>query len=302
MKNIKRRSAAALAAGMSMLMGTSILTGAAERNGSAISKEETVYVNTHADGTVKEITVSEWLKNSGQASGSTIADASDLTEIKNTKGDEDFTQNGDTLTWENDGKDIHYEGKTDKELPVTVHFTYELDGKEVKPEDLAGKSGHLKIHITYQNNEKTTRKINGKSAELYAPFMMITGMILSTDHFSNVMVDNGKVVEDDSRNIVLGIAMPGLKKSLNLSKDIEKDVEIPEDVTVEADVTECEMSESFTVAMTDVLDEIDLDDLDSIDDLQDSISKMTKAASKLSKGTKSLYEGADTLSTKYKEF
>lgn len=131
---------------------------------------------------------------------------------------------------------------------------------------------------------------------------MLTGMILSTDHFSNVTVDNGKVVEDDSRNIVLGIAMPGLKESLDLSEDMAKDISIPEEFTVEADVTECEMSSSFTVAMTDVLDEIDLNDLNSIDDLQDSIKKMTKAASKLMKGTKSLSEGVDTLNEKYKEF
>lgn len=62
------------------------------------------------------------------------------------------------------------------------------------------------------------------------------------------------------------------------------------------------MTSSFTVAMPDVLDEIDLDDLASVDDLQETISKMTKAASRLLKGTKSLYKGTDTLNTKYKEF
>ena len=299
MKNIKSKSATALAVGMSVILGSGNMVLAADNR---ISKEETVYINAEADGTVKEITVSEWLKNSGETSGSSIKDVSDLTEIKNTKGDEEYTQKGQELTWENDGKDIYYEGKTEKGLPVTVKFTYELDGKEIKPSDLAGKSGHLKIHVTYQNNTKTTKKVNGKSAELYSPFMMITGMILSTDHFSNVTVDNGKVVEDDSRNIVLGIAMPGLKESLDLSKDVENDITIPEDFTMEAEVTECEMTSSFTVAMPDVLDEIDLDDLASVDDLQESISKMTKAASRLLKGTKSLYKGTDTLNTKYKEF
>lgn len=303
MKNRKRKSAAALAAGMSVLLGAGTIAGATEQtDNNKISREETVYVNTEADGTVKEVTVSEWLKNVKAASGSTLADVSELSEIKNTKGDEEFTQDGKNITWETDGRDIHYEGKTDKELPVTVTFTYELDGKEIKPEDLAGKTGHLKIHVTYENRAVTTKKINGKTEKLYSPFMMITGMILSTDNFSNVTVDNGKVVEDDSRNIVLGIAMPGLKESLDLTEDVEKDLSIPEDFTVEADVTDCEMSSSFTVAMTDVLDEVDLDDLDSVDDLQDSIKKMTKAASKLVKGTKSLSEGVNTLDEKYKEF
>lgn len=97
MKNIKRKSAAALAAGMSVILGAGNMVLAADNS---ISKEETVYINTEADGTVKEITVSEWLKNSGEASGSSIKDVSDLTEIKNTKGDEEYTQKGKNLTWE----------------------------------------------------------------------------------------------------------------------------------------------------------------------------------------------------------
>ena len=163
MKNIKSKSATALAVGMSELLGAGKTVLAADFR---ISMEVTGYINAESDGTVKEITVSEWLKNSGEASGSLIKEVSDLTEIKNTKGDEEYTQKGQELTWENDGKDIYYEGKTEKGLPVTVKFTYELDGKEIKPNDLAGKSGHLKIQVTYQNNTKTTKKVYGKSAEL----------------------------------------------------------------------------------------------------------------------------------------
>ena len=235
MKNRKRRSAAVLAAGMSVLLGAGTITGATEQTDAdnSIRKEETVYVNTEADGTIKEITVSEWLKNAKTLSDSTITDISDLSDIKNTKGDEGFTQDGKTLTWETDGRDIHYEGKTEKDLPVTVTFSYELDGRKIKPEDLAGKTGHLKIHVAYENHAVTTKKISGKSVKLYSPFMMLTGMILSTDHFSNVTVDNGKVVEDDSRNIVLGIAMPGLKESLDLSEDMAKEPENPKSVLQE---------------------------------------------------------------------
>lgn len=124
MKNRKRRSAAVLAAGMSVLLGAGTITGATEQTDAdnSIRKEETVYVNTEADGTIKEITVSEWLKNAKTLSDSTITDISDLSDIKNTKGDEGFTQDGKTLTWETDGRDIHYEGKTEKDLPVTFSY------------------------------------------------------------------------------------------------------------------------------------------------------------------------------------
>ena len=87
MKNRKRRSSAVLAAGMSVLLGAGTITGATEQTDAdnSIRKEETVYVNTEADGTIKEITVSEWLKNAKTLSDSTITDISDLSDIKNTK-------------------------------------------------------------------------------------------------------------------------------------------------------------------------------------------------------------------------
>ena len=59
------------------------------------SKEETVYVVANADGSAKNVIVSEWLKNKdGEA---TLKDASDLKDIENVKGEEAFTQNGDQL-------------------------------------------------------------------------------------------------------------------------------------------------------------------------------------------------------------
>ena len=151
-RKIKRRLTTSLAVGMSVMMGAVPVFAADSTDASAISKEESVYVNADATGNIDQITVSDWLKNSGSTSGS-LTDKSDLKDIKNIKGDEKFTENGDSLTWAADGKDIYYQGTTDKDLPVSVKFTYYLDGKEVKPEDIKGKSGHLKIQIQYTNTE-----------------------------------------------------------------------------------------------------------------------------------------------------
>lgn len=96
-----------------------------------------------------------------------------------------------------------------------MKFTYYLDGKEIKPDDLAGKSGKLKIKVDYTNNTKTTVDINGKKETMYTPFVLMTGMILPQDTFSNVKIDNGKVISDGSRNIVIGFGMPGLQESLD---------------------------------------------------------------------------------------
>ena len=67
---------------------------------------------------------------------------------------------------------------------------------------------------------------------------MMTGMILPNETFSNVTIDNGKVISDGSKNIVVGFGMPGMKESLNLDESKTEDLTIPESLCVEADVTD----------------------------------------------------------------
>ena len=179
-------------------------------------KEETVYVVAEADGTAKDIIVSEWLKNKDKSAS--LEDASDLKEIENVKGEETFAQNGDKITWQADGKDIYYQGTTDKELPITEKVTYFLDGKELSPEEMAGKSGKVTIRFDYTNHEKTTQITEGEAHEVYVPFTVLTGMILPED-YTNVEITNGKVISDGNRKVAVGLAMPGLKESLELDEE-----------------------------------------------------------------------------------
>ena len=295
-RNRKKVVAASLATGMAVVMGTVPVLAA----DSSVSKQETVYVNASASGTPQEITVSEWLKNS--ASAGNLSDVSDLKDIKNVKGDETFDQDGDDLTWNTEDKDIYYQGTTTKELPASVELTYYLDGVQVSPDDLAGKSGHLKVEVKYTNNAKNKVKVGKKKTDMYSPFVMVTAMILPVDNFTNVTIDNGKVLSDGQRNIAVGVGLPGLADSLDL-KSIDKDIDIdiPEGFTMEADVTDFSMSSTFTFGMTDLLDSIDTDDIDGLDDLKDSIDDLTDAAAKLVDGAEELSDGVDTLNTKYKD-
>ena len=200
-------------------------------------KTETVYVNANADGSVDKITVSDWLKN--HSSSDTLEDFSNLENIKNVKGDETFTQNADgSIVWDSKGNDIYYQGESNEELPVTMKVTYYLDGQQMDPKDMAGKSGEVKIRFDYYNNSNETVKVKGKNYNVKTPFTMVTGMILSSDVFSNIEVTNGKVISDGDKNVVVGLAFPGLKSSLNLaSYDKLDDVDIPEyvEVTAKAD-------------------------------------------------------------------
>lgn len=298
-RKIKHSLTTSLAVGMSVMMGAVPVYAAGSTDTQNVYKEETVYVNADATGNSDEVTVSDWLKNSGSVSGN-LTDESILKEIKNVKGDETFTENGDQLTWNTAGEDIYYQGTTDKELPVSVKLTYFLDGKEVKADELKGKSGHLKIQVQYTNNEKKTVTVDGKEEEVNTPFVMMTGMILPNETFSNVTIDNGKVISDGSRNIVVGFGMPGLKDSLDLDEETTKEAEdkgvtIPENFEMEADVTDFTMSSTFTVALTDLLDDMDMDNIIDVDSLKDSLNELEDAALELVSGSGTLADGASTL-------
>lgn len=92
-------------------------------------KTETVYVKADAEGNVQEISVETVLKN--RNNGKSLPDYSNLSDIKNMEGDEEFTQNEDgSILWENHGEDISYKGKSSESLPVSVRVSYYLDGEQ----------------------------------------------------------------------------------------------------------------------------------------------------------------------------
>mgnify|MGYP003254168215 CR=1 FL=1 len=89
-RKIKRKIAASVAVGMSVMMGVTPAFAASGTSDSDVYKEETVYVNAKASGKTDKVTVSNWLKNSGSVSGN-LEDESTLSDIKNVKGDEKYT-------------------------------------------------------------------------------------------------------------------------------------------------------------------------------------------------------------------
>lgn len=261
-------------------------TSETKTNSSATpAKDETVYVKVDDAGNQKDVTVSDQLKNI--SSLGTIDDVSDLKDIKNVKGDETFSENNGKLVWQGDKKDICYQGTTTKKIPVGMKVTYELDGKKVSADDLEGKSGHLKIHYEYQNTSADSGK--------YTPFLMATGLLMDGEKFSNVTVDNGKVISDGDRDIVIGMGLPQLKEQLTSVSSKVDDLDIPDSFTVEADVTDYEKVEAVTVATNEVFNEVGTDKFDSLDELKDSMTELQDASNKLVDGSGQLKDGLDTL-------
>lgn len=265
-----------------------------EDSGEQKDKTETVYVDANADGSVKKITVKDWLRRNGDGE---IIDFSNLKDIKNTEGDEEYTQNADgTITWENKGEDISYEGTSNQQLPVTTKVTYYLDGKEIKPENLAGKSGKVKIRFDYTNNESRTVNIDGKDVGVKVPFLAASMLMLPGDKFKNVKVSGGKVMADQDQSIVIGTAFPGLADSLEL-KDYEatKDIDLKDYVEITADVENFELNFTATAISTCGLSDMKDGDLDDVNDMIDGVKEMTDASDELVDAMGQLSTGAGTL-------
>lgn len=261
-------------------------------------KEETVFVIADNLGNAKETIVSNWLKN--ETKSETIEDVSRLKNIKNIKGEETFLQKGEQLTWQAKGDEIYYQGTTNDKTPVTEKITYYLDDKEIRPSELAGKSGKVKIRFDYKNHEKRKITIEGKDEEIVVPFAAISGMVLN-DNFTNVKVTNGKVVSDGNKNMVVGLAMPGLKESLKLEEgDFSEEVNIPDYFEVSADVKDFALDMSVTVVTSGA--ELGIDKSLDLSDVDEKIMDLSKAAGQLKDGSKELSKGMDTLEDSLKTF
>ncbi len=272
-------------------------------------KEETVYVKADASGNVENITVSNWLKNTEGTDS--LKDYTTLSDIENVKGYEEYVQNDDgSITWKANGADIYYQGTSDEKLPVDVKVSYKLDGADITPEELVGKSGKVTIRFDYINHTASTAKVDGKDKNVITPFVMMSGVMLPVDKFTNVQVENGKVISEGSNAIVVGYAVPGLKECLTdgigdeeLVKAIDG-IDVPEYVEITADVADFSLSMTMTVGLTDVLSgeqlamDIDLSDItNKIDTLTSSSDQLVDGSDELANGLETLKDGTYSLKT-----
>lgn len=235
-------------------------------------KSETVYVNLHADGSVRDTIVTDWLHS--DTKGAELPDRTDLEDVTNVKGTETPQENGDELTWNLTEKDLYYRGKSNKPLPLEVSIRYALDGKELSPEEIAGKSGKMEMTLQFHNTTSNPVTIAGKQTDMQTPLMVIAGMSLSSDYFSNVEVSDGTVVSDGNNQVISIVCMPGLEKSLDIGsyslKEIN-DMDFPEEFTITADVDEFEMG-PIGIAVTSELPNLDdIKKSDDIDDMRDDL-------------------------------
>lgn len=191
----------------------------------------------------------------------------------------------------------HTQEETDKKLPITCKIKYTLNGKEISAEELAGKSGKVTIEISYINHEKHTVDVNGINTTMYTPFAVATGVVVNNENNKNITVSKGKVMNDGTKTIIVGMAMPGMQESLGLSK-----VSLPESVKITLETTDFELSNIFTVATPRLLEDDDKDLLKEIDDIYGKVNTLQSSSNQIEKGANDLKKGTATYYQKSQEF
>ena len=266
----------------------------------ALTKDETVYVKLKENGEINSVSISEHLYN---YKGQNISDKSILTNIKNINGIETFKQNGNSVTWNSNGNDIHYQGSYDKKLPVELIVKYYLNNEEKDINDIIGKKGRIKILITYKNSLSRNMTINGKLEKIYVPYAIVTTTILNNNDSKNIKVTNGKVIDNGVSSVVMAISSPGLYDSLKLDdfKNINK-------VEISFDTDKFELNPIYSVATTSLFDDDNLNLFGEINNLyksinllQSNMNSIVDASKKLDNGSKQLNSGLTELNNKIQE-
>ena len=276
----------------SLVIIGSMLSSNAVYAADTIKKDESVYVTLNQNGVIKEKIVSDWLHS--ENAGISIKDKSELTGIKNIKGNEKPEVSGDKVTWKSDKKDIFYQGKTDKKLPIETDIVYKLDGKEIKPQELAGKSGKVTINIKIKNTDAHKVTVNGKERTIYTPFAVAAVVNLPIDKFTNVEVSEGEIISDGNNQAITFVTVPGLKESLNVDENI-LDIDLKDEIEITADAKDFELAPIMMTATTKVPEMDKIEKSDKIDELQNGINDIKDATSKLEDGSSKLADGASKL-------
>lgn len=254
----------------------------------ALAKEETVYGKLNSDGSVKTLFVNEHLINTERLDS--IEDYSDLEDIVNINSDSTYQRRDNLLTWDSKGKDIFYQGKTTKQIPVTIEITYRLNGEEIELQNLIGKKGHVEISLKYKNQDAHSVKVNGRNETLYTPFVVAMTTMIPSKNNSNIKVSNGKVVDSGNGYMIVGLSTPGLYESLGLEefKDLDR-------VEISYDTEKFELSSIYSVMTPKLIDSSDLDIFEKLDSLYGNIGKLQDSMNQIEEGSKTILEGLTTM-------
>lgn len=256
------------------------------KNVSALSKSETVFTKLNNDGSINNTFVNVKLLN--ETNLDEIEDYSELKDILNINNNDEFENFDNSLVWKSKGKDVFYQGTTKKELPVSLEVTYKLNGKTKKLKDILGKKGHVTIDLKYTNKDSHSVLVSGVYEKLYTPFIVTVGTVIDSTNNSNVKITNGKVVTTGTKNILVGLALPGMYENIGYFENGNI-------IIIDFDTTKFELPSIYSVITPKLIELSDLGIFNKMDTIYNSVNELQKNMDVIEKGSTELKNGVNTL-------
>lgn len=241
-------------------------------------KEEVVYINLNADGSVKEINVVNIfdLDENGQ-----IVDYGKYESLRNMTTTDKTYYSVETVTIDAKAGKLYYEGKLDSNvMPWNIDIRYYMDGKEYSAKEIAGKSGNLKITMKITENTECT----GNFFEGYA---LQASFTLDTEKCRDIKASGATEANVGSDKQLTYTILP------NKGADVE----------IAANVTDFEMS-GIAVNGIKLNLAIEIDDTkiqNKVDEIIGAVNDLDEGAVELYDGAKKLYDGTTLLKDKLGE-
>jgi X-X-X-Leu-X-X-Gly heptad repeat protein len=287
MMKMKRLPVAALAV---LLVAPSFLVDAAPKTiaaqaasttqteGELASKEEVIYANLLADGSLDQMYIVNTLNVS---KAGTIMDYGNYNSLKNLTDLTELEQMEDHVQVEAEEGPFYYQGNVDgaMQLPWNITVTYFLDGKEVSPKELAGADGSLEINIETQANDEV-------DPAFFENYLLQISMLLEEGVYRNIETEEGMIANAGKNKQVTFTVMPEQEEELSLSADV---------VDFESDGIEI-----AAVPSTMSIDSPDIEEItsefnslsDAIKEIDNGVGELKNGISELNRGVASLYDGS----------
>lgn len=201
MKLIQKLTAGVLVAVLLILM----IPFSAKADGGT-PKEEVIYVNLNADGSVKEIHVVNIFDLDADGK---IIDYGKYESLRNMTTTDEIGYANETITIDAKAGRLYYEGKLSTNvMPWNVSVRYYMDGVEYTADEIAGKSGDLKITLQITKNENCV-------GNFFEGMALQTSLSLDTKTCSDIQAEGATMANVGSKKQMTFTILPG--KGANVS-------------------------------------------------------------------------------------
>lgn len=236
--------------------------GAAQAN---TPKEEVVYVNLNADGTISDVHV---VNIFDMDKAGTIVDYGSYDQLRNMTSTNLISYDQGMVSIDVEPGKLYYEGRLPEPvLPWNISIRYYLNGTECAPGEVAGASGTLKIKLDISRNPLS-------DTSFFDSFALQVSLVLDTAKCTGIVAEGATIANVGNNKQLTHTILPGNGAQLEIVADVI-DFSM-EGISINA----------IPLNLNINVDEEEL--LGKITELQDAIEELDSGAATLNEGASTL--------------